>query len=267
MTVSNNTSLQQTFPRPGNDLPAVNDPNARVTSDRESMLFSYRNTVEGAYIGDLRHYIAKMKSYLESKCTYWDPIKNIIVPFPVKYAAPNLVFSDDHGQTGVSQENPIDQRLTIPIMSFYLVGMDYDSSRAVDPVVRYNVKPKASPTTGPALVAAAPKPMKYSFQVDIWVFNREQLFQVASVLELDFNPYCYLYDLFDYEDETKRTFYIPYVKMTLDSYSDTSNFLPGTDRRVVRGTFRITVDGWLSSPPVEKPYIFNVEIETPIIDK
>jgi len=226
------------------------------------MLYRYDNTVESSYTGDLRHYIEKMKEYLEKKCSYYDPVKEVFTPFPVKYAAPNLVFSDDKGQAGVSKENSIEQRIIIPIMSFYLQGMEYDSARAIDPCVRYKFKPKNSALNGPALVTTAPKPMKYSFQVDIWTFNREQLLQVSTAFQLDFNPYSYLYDLFRFDDETKKTDYIPYVKMTLDSYTDTSNFIPGTDRRVVRGTLKISVEGWLTQPPKEINYIRNTRLST-----
>jgi hypothetical protein len=64
-------------------------------------------------------------------------------------------------------------------------------------------------------------------------------------------------DMYAYEDETQKSNYVPYVRMKLTSYSDASNTVPGTDRRVVRGTLNITVEGWLTQPPTQMSYVFN----------
>ncbi len=50
--------------------------------------------------------------------------------------------------------------------------------------------------------------------------------------------------------------------MNLNSFTDTSNFIPGTDRRVVRGTFQISVEGFLSQPPKQVPYVFTANTNT-----
>jgi hypothetical protein len=251
--------------RRGNDLPPVVDQDTRVAFDREDMLYSYHNTVESSYVGDIRHIVAKMGDYLKSKNKYYDVKKQEYIEFPIRYGAPNLVFSDNKGLNGVAEETSIKDRLVLPIISYYLKGLEYDSKRAIDPCVRYFHKPdKLHP--GKVLVTTAPKMMKYSFQVDLWTENREPFYQLVSAFQLDFNPYSYLIDLYSYDDETQKSFYLPYVKMSLTGFSDASNFVPGTDRRVVRGTFNIDVDGFLSQPPTQKSYVFNTIITTNGID-
>lgn len=245
--------------RRGNSLPPVVDQDTRLVSDREDMLYSYQNTVEMSYVGDIRHIVSKLGEYLKTKNKYYDVKKQELIEFPIRYSAPNLVFSDDKGLNGVASEASIKDRIVLPVISYYLKGLEYDSKRAIDPCVRYSYKPDKN-NPGKVLVTTAPKMMKYSFQVDLWTENRESFYQIVSAFQLDFNPYSYLYDLYAYDDETQKSFYFPYVKMTLTGFSDNSNFVPGTDRRVVRGTFSIDVDGFLSQPPTQKNYVYNVGI-------
>lgn len=243
--------------REGNNLPPTVDQDNRVTADRESMLYSYQNTVATSYVGDIRHFVKKFGDYLVSKSFYWDPKKNVMVQFPVRYAAPNVAFSDDKGSSDAASEASIKDRLILPLTSYYLNGIEYDSKRAIDPSVRFRFKPKTASPQSRAIVSAAPRPTNYSFQVDLWTETREQFYQLVSAFQLDFSPYSYLYDIYDFVDETEKTMYQPYAKMQLDSFSDNSNFVPGTDRRVVRGTFRITVEGWITQPPVDTPFVLN----------
>ena len=77
----------------------------------------------------------------------------------------------------------------------------------------------------------------------------------------DFNPTSYLYDVYDLNDETQKLQYTSYVPMFLDSISDNSNFVPGTDRRIVRGTLRITVKGWLTPVSNNKPYVHDTKVK------
>lgn len=245
--------------RRGNDLPPVVDQDSRISTDREDMLYSYQNTVASSYVGDVRHIVSKLGDYLQTKNKYYDVKKQEFIEFPIRYAAPNLVFSDDKGNNGAASEASIKDRIVLPVISYYLKGMEHDPKRAIDPCVRYAYKPDKN-NPGKVLVTTAPKMMKYSFQVDLWVENRETFYQLVSAFQLDFNPYSYLYDLYAYEDETQKSFYFPYVKMSLTSFSDASNFVPGTDRRVVRGTFAIDVDGFLSQPPTQMNYVFNTNI-------
>lgn len=245
--------------RPGNSLPPINDVHIRTTIDRESMLYSYANTVASSYAGDVRVYVAKFGEYLESKAAYYDPKKNEMISFPIRYAAPNLVFSDNKGATGNADETSIKDRIVLPVMSYYLVGFEYDNKRAVDPCVRHTYKPDTKDPSR-VWVTTSPKAMKYSFQVDVWTESRESFYQILTAFQLDFNPYSYLTDLHDKFDETQKTNYIPYVKMTLDSFSDNSNFIPGTERRIVRGTLKISAEGWLTQPPKNMPYVFRTGI-------
>ena len=244
--------------RQGNSLPPTVDQGKRATVDRESMLYSYANTVMTSYTGDIRHYVKKFGDYLKSKNCYVDLAKNEEIYFPIRYAAPNIAFSDDKGVLDAAEEASVKDRIVLPVISYYLKGMEYDAKRAIDPCVRFRVRPKNADPHSKAGVATAPKPIKYSFQVDIWTETRETYYQILTAFQLDFNPYSYLTDLFDFDDETEKTFYTPYAKMTLDSYSDTSNYIPGTDRRVVRGTLGITVEGWLTNPPRETSVVHNV---------
>ena len=247
--------------RQGNKLPPVVNQFTRTTIDRESMLYSYQNTVESSYVGDIRHIVTKFGDYLKTKNHYVDVIKNKSIEFPIRYAAPNLVFSDNLGANGVAEETSIKDRIVLPVISYVLKGLEYDSKRAVDPCVRYWYKPdKNDPSK--TLVTTAPKPMNYSFQVDVWTETRESFNQIITAIQLDFNPYSHLMDLYAYEDETQKSFYIPYARMNLTSYSDASNIVPGTDRRVVRGTLNITVEGWISQPPTQTSYVFNVRTTT-----
>lgn len=242
--------------RRGNSLPPVVDQDSRATVDRESMLYSYQNTIASSYVGDVRHTVTKFGDYLKTKNKFYDPVKQEFVEFPIRYAAPNLVFSDDKGVNGVALETSIKDRIILPVISFYMSGMEYDSKRAVDPSVRAFYKPdKNDPSK--VWVTTTPRPTNYSFQVDIWSETRETFYQILSAFQLDFNPYSYLTDLYAYVDETQKSFYMPYAKMTLNGFTDNSNFVPGTDRRVVRATLQISVEGFLSQPPKLQSYVFN----------
>ena len=248
--------------RRGNLLPPVVDQDSSQTPAREDMLYSYQNDVKSSYVGDIRVFVSKMGDYLKSKNSFYDVKKQIYIEFPVRYSAPNLVFSDNKGLNGVAQEASIKDRIILPVISYYLKGMSHDNKRAIDPCVRYWYKPDKN-NPGKLLATTAPKMMIYNFQVDLWMENREPFYQIVSAFQLDFNPYSYLTDLYSYadEDETQKSFYIPYAKMTLQGFADSSNFVPGSDRRLVRGTFNIDVEGFLSQPPKQENYVFNVTNE------
>ena len=175
--------------RPGNNLPVINplEDDNMLSIDRESMLFKYDNSVTSSYTGDIRTYVIKMGEYIATKAAYYDPKKNEMIAFPVRYAAPNLVFSDNKGTTGVADEASIKDRIVLPIISYYMTGMEYDSKRAIDPSVRHTYKrDKNDPSK--SLVTTAPKAMVYSFQVDIWTETRESFYQLLTAFQLDFNP-------------------------------------------------------------------------------
>lgn len=245
--------------RRGNKLPPVVDQDSRSTIDRESMLYSYQNTVATSYVGDVRHIVTKFGDYLKTKNKFYDPIREEFIEFPIRYAAPNLVFSDDKGLNGAALETSLKDRIILPVISFYMSGMEYDSKRAVDPSVRSFYKPdKTDPSK--VWVTTTPRPTNYSFQVDIWTETRETFYQLLSAFQLDFNPYSYLYDLYSYTDETQKSFYMPYAKMTLNGFTDNSNFVPGTDRRVVRATLQIVVEGFLTQPPKRQSYVLNTAV-------
>lgn len=247
--------------RIGNKLPPVVNQDTRKTTDRESMLFNYQNTVESSYVGDVRLYAMKFGEYLQTKNKFYDVTKNEYVEFPVRYAAPNLAFSSDKGINDAAREASIKDRLVLPVISYYMTGMERDDKRAIDPSVRYFYKPdKNDPSR--TWVTTAPRATNYIYQVDVWTETRESFHQILSAFQLDFNPYSYLTDIYAYKDETQKSFYIPYARMTLNSFTDSSNFVPGTDRRVVRGVFQIVVEGFLTQPPKNKPYVFNTIFTT-----
>ena len=248
--------------RPGNEYPVLFD--ERQTPDRESMLYSYQNTVEDTYAGDFRISAKKFGEYLKvSKSECYDPSKEEFIAIPIRYAAPQYAFSDNlsEGSTGVAQEASLTDRVALPLISYYLADSKRDDTRAVDPCVRARYKPdKNAPPYSRALVTHAPIPMDYQFQVDIWTEFREHYYQLLTAFYNDFNPYSYLYDVYDMEDETQKLQYTSYVPMFLDSVVDNSNFVPGTDRRIVRGTLRITVKGWLTPRSNNKPYVHNTKL-------
>ena len=253
-----NTPIVPAKRRLGTTLPPVNNQDVRVSPDRESILYSYQNTVESSYVGDIRHYVMKFGDYLKTKNKVFDLAKNEYVEFPIRYAAPNLAFSDDKGINGVAKEASIKDRIILPIISYYMTGMERDEKRAIDSVLRYFYKPdKNDPSR--VWTTTAPRATNYSFQVDVWTETREAFYQLITAFQLDFNPYSYLTDIYNIQDETQKTFYIPYARMTLKGFSDNSNFVPGTDRRVVRGTLQITVEGFLTQPPKNTPYVFNTK--------
>ena len=247
--------------RLGNTLPPTINQDSRATPDRESMLYSYQNTVESSYVGDIRHYVSKFGTYLETKNKFFDVKQNTYIEFPIRYAAPNLAFSTDKGINGAEKEASIKDRIILPVISYYMTGMERDDKRAIDPSVRYFYKPdKNDPSR--CWVTTAPRATNYMFQVDVWTETRESFYQILTAFQLDFNPYSYLTDIYSFEDETQKTFYIPYARMTLGGFNDQSNFVPGTDRRVVRGTLNITVEGFLTQPPKNMAYVFNTTFST-----
>lgn len=251
--------------RPGNPYPKTVDDMAEGIIARDSMLYTYHNTVETAYIGDIRHFAIKFGDYLrDSKSKVYDVKQNKYIDIPVKYAAPNLVFSDNMpnknpNATGVFPNSSLTDRIVLPVISYFMTDMKYDKERAVDPAVRYRYKPvksdNVSTKEGRVLVSHFPMPMNYEYQVDIWCDYREHYHQLLTAFHLDFNPYSYLTDIYDFEDETQRSFYAPYAKMTLESSSDQSNFIPGSERRVVRGVLRFKVEGWLTPPVYDTPLV------------
>jgi len=254
--------------RPGNPYPKTVDDNAEGIISRNSMLFTYHNTVSTAYIGDIRHYAIKFGDYLkDSKSKVYDVSQNKYIDIPIKYAAPSLAFSDNMpktpGASGVMPQASIVDRIVLPVISYYMTDMNYDPKRTVDPAVRFRYKPVKSDNKavheGKVLMTHFPMPMNYEYQVDIWCDYREHYYQLLTAFMADFNPYSYLYDIYDIEDETQKSFYTPYARMTLTSSADNSNFIPGSERRVVRGTIRIAVEGWLTpqvhNTPLVKPYV------------
>jgi len=263
--------------RPGNPYPKTVDDNSEGIISRNSMLFTYHNTVSTAYIGDIRHYAIKFGDYLkDSKSKVYDVNQNKYIDIPIKYAAPNLVFSDNMPRTpglpppsGVFPNASITDRIMLPVISYYMTDMKYDAKRTVDPAVRFRYKPVKSQdkavSEGRVLTTHFPMPMNYEYQVDIWCEYREHYHQLLTAFQLDFNPYSYLYDIYDINDETQKSFYTPYARMTLTSSSDNSNFVPGSERRMVRGTLRMTVEGWLTPPVHDTPLVKPVieEISTP----
>jgi hypothetical protein len=257
--------------RPGNTYPKTAPDGSLGEFSRNFMLYSYHNTVDTAYIGDVRLYAMKIGDYLrDSKSKVYDVKQNKYIDIPIKYSAPNLVFSDNMpqkaGASGVFPNASITDRIVLPVISYYMTDMKYDKNRAVDPSARARYKPVKSSdpavAQGQVLTTHFPQPMNYSYQIDIWCEYREHYHQLLTAFQLDFNPYSYLTDLYDFEDETQRSFYMPYACMRLISSTDNSNFVPGTDRRVVRGTIRVEVEGWLTPPvhitPLVKP---TVEID------
>ena len=62
--------------RRGNTLPPVTNQDTAKTPDRENMLYSYQNTVESSYTGDIRHFVTKFGEYLKTKNQYFDLVKN-----------------------------------------------------------------------------------------------------------------------------------------------------------------------------------------------
>ena len=245
--------------RPGNEYPVIVDD--RQAPDRESILFSYANTVENCYAGDFRIYAKRFGDYLrDSKSKVYDLAKNEFLDVPIRYAAPQQAFADNMmpGSTGSVSEGSLTDRVKLPLVSYYISGTKRDEKRAIDPVVRYRYKPKKLGEYSKALVTHSPIPIDYSIQVDIWVEFREHLHQLITAFHNDFNPISYLTDLYDVTDETQKLWYTPYVAMELESINDSSNFIPGTDRRVVRGTVRINIKGWLTPTVHEESYIHKV---------
>jgi len=262
--------------RPGNDLPMTVPEGSLGEFSRNFMLYSYANTVDTAYIGDIRLYAMKLGDYLkDSKSKVYDVRQNKYIDIPIKYSAPNLAFSDNMPQTtgasGVFPNASITDRIMLPVISYYMTDMKYDAKRTVDPAVRWRYKPVKSSnpaiSQGKVFTTHFPMPMNYSYQIDIWCDYREHYYQLLTAFQLDFNPYSYLTDLYDFEDETQRSFYMPYACMRLTSSTDNSNFIPGSDRRVVRGTLRIEVEGWLTptinETPLIKPVVDIGIAETP----
>ena len=250
--------------RPGNPLPTTTPNESLGSFSRDFMLYTYHNTVDTVYVGDIRLYAMKMGDYLrDSKSKVYDVKQNKYIDIPIKYAAPSLAFSDDmpatSGASGVFPNASITNRIVLPVISYYMTDMKYDKERAIDPSVRWRYKPlkssDISQARGEVLVTHFPMPMNYEYQIDIWCDYREHYYQLLTAFQLDFNPYSYLYDLYDFEDETQKSFYMPYACMRLISSADNSNFIPGSDRRVVRGTIRIQVEGWLTPPVHEEPLV------------
>lgn len=262
--------------RPGNPYPKSVDDDSEGIISRNSILYSYHNTVDTSYVGDIRHYAMKVGDYLkDSKSKVYDVKQQKYIDIPVKYSAPNLVFSDNMpkgaglpGPSGVFPNASITERIILPVISYYMTDMKYDPNRTVDPSVRGRYKPlktsDVSNKQGRVLVTHFPMPMNYDYQIEIWCDYREHYHQLLSAFLSDFNPYSYLTDLYDYNDETQKSFYAPYARMTLTSSVDNSNFIPGSDRRVIRGTIRIQVEGWLTPPindtPLVKPVIIGPSI-------
>lgn len=252
--------------REGNKYPSISE--TPLAQERSDMLYSYDNTVKECYAGDTRVYVKRFGDYLrDSKSQVYDPAKGCFIDIPIRYSAPNLAFSDNlnPGSTGVASEASLQDRVALPLISYYLIDMKRDDSRAIDRVVRTRFRPEkvANPNEkySRAIVTSAPMPIDYVFQVDIWTEYREYYYQLLTCFLQDFNPYSYLYDVYDIDDPTQKLQYVPYVPMFLESNSDTSNFIPGSDRRVVRGTLRINVKGWLTPVIHNKPYVHNTKME------
>jgi hypothetical protein len=158
------------------------------------------------------------------------------------------------GQT-VSQDNSASSLPSVPLMTFYITGMDYDRPRMQDPyfVSKLQVRQRYydqdtdtyETTQGNAFTIERLMPVPYNMtlSLDMWTSNTNQKFQLFEQIATLFNPALEIQSTDNYIDWTSLSV------VNLESVNFTSRTIPsGTENPIDIMSMKFSVPIWISSP-------------------
>jgi hypothetical protein len=155
----------------------------------------------------------------------------------------------------VAQNNSASTMPSVPIITFYISGMDYDRARLQEPYYvsktqvrqrRYDPETETYDTTqGNAFTIERLMPVPYNMTIncDIWTSNTNQKLQLFEQISTLFNPALEIQSTDNYLDWTS----LSVVELARTTWS--SRTIPiGTDDPIDIMTMQFTLPIWISSP-------------------
>jgi hypothetical protein len=155
----------------------------------------------------------------------------------------------------VQQDNSASSLPSVPLMTFYITGMDYDRPRMQDPYFvsklqvrqRYYDQDTATyeTTQGNAFTIERLMPVPYNMtlSLDMWTSNTNQKFQLFEQIATLFNPALEIQSTDNYIDWTSLSV------VNLESVNFTSRTIPsGTENPIDIMSMKFSVPIWISSP-------------------
>jgi hypothetical protein len=155
----------------------------------------------------------------------------------------------------VSQDNSASSLPSVPLMTFYITGMDYDRPRMQDPyhVSKLQVRQRYydqdsdtyETTQGNAFTIERLMPVPYNMtlSLDMWTSNTNQKFQLFEQIATLFNPALEIQSTDNYIDWTSLSV------VNLESVNFTSRTIPsGTENPIDIMSMKFSVPIWISSP-------------------
>jgi hypothetical protein len=168
---------------------------------------------------------------------------------PVKYA------TNDKMTASILKNNSENSQLSVPAMSVYITGLEYQRDRMLDPsfVDKVNIRQKRydsennSYTNAPgnAFTVERHMPVPYSlqFNVDIWTSNTEQKLQLLEQILVLFNPDFEIQSTDNYLDWTSLSY------MQLENVNYSSRTVPtGSEEQLDVATLTFSSPIWISPP-------------------
>ena len=172
-----------------------------------------------------------------------------LVRVPIRYGD-----SSRQVQT-IIQNNSANFMTSVPMMSFYISGFDYDRPRMQEPyfVSKTSVRQRTydentqtyETTQGNAftLERLMPVPYKLTLKLDVWTSNTNQKFQLLEQIAVLFNPALEIQSTDNYIDWTSLSI------VQLESSQWTSRSVPvGTDDNIDVATLTFSLPIWITSP-------------------
>ena len=144
---------------------------------------------------------------------------------------------------------------SVPAMSAYITGFNYDQTRLQDPsfISKINIRKRNyDPDTGTygnqqgdsyTIERLMPVPYKLTVKLDIWTSNTEQKMQLIEQIATLFNPALEIQSTDNYIDWTSLT----YVQLNETLW--TSRVIPaGADESIDVATMTFEIPCWITSP-------------------
>lgn len=168
---------------------------------------------------------------------------------PVRYGDPTRMAA------AILKENSENKLNSVPVMSVYITGLEYDRERTQNPtfVSKMNIRERRVNQTdgtltihqGNALTVERIMPVPYEMKVnvDIWTSNTEQKLQLLEQLLPLFNPDLEIQSTDNFIDWTSLTY------MHLNDVNWSSRTVPtGIDDNIDVATLTFYIPIWLSLP-------------------
>jgi hypothetical protein len=168
---------------------------------------------------------------------------------PIKYA------TSDKMTASILKNNSENSMLSVPTMSVYITGLEYQRDRMQDPsfVDKMNIRQKKynsdtdtytnAPGNAFTLERHMPVPYSLQFNVDIWTSNTDQKLQLLEQILVLFNPAFEIQSTDNYVDWTSLSF------MHLESVIYSNRTVPlGGEEQLDIATLSFSSPIWISAP-------------------